>query len=365
MKFQIEKVNFEEQLNIVSRAINNKTTLPVLSNVLLKVENNTLFLTTTNLEIAIETSTPVMNSEDGSTTTPVKLLLNYINLLPGGLINIETKDKETLHISSENSNTNIKCIASTEFPIIPKSPEEISFEINIKDIQKAFTQTVFAAALDGRRPVLSGVYLQIKDKVLTVAATDSYRLAEKKIDVSVDNNISVIIPSHTILELVRILTKGEGGDMVIKVSKNQIIFNIGSIFLTSRLIEGTYPEYQKIIPTTVTTEATVDIEALTTILKRVNLFAREVSNGIKLQFTTNGIEVISDNSQIGTEESMYKCDVEGKDQLVSFNAEYLIEGLNNIDGDTAKIGINDPLTPGILKNTKDTSYIHIVMPLKI
>jgi len=365
MKFQIEKTTLEEQLNTVSRAINNKTTLPVLGNVLLKVENGSLKLTTTNLEIAIETSTPVFESEDGETTVPVKLLLNYVNLLPKGLVNLEMKEKETLNISSETSNTNIKCIPATEFPIIPKSQEELSFDISAKELHKAFIKTVFAAAIDGRRPVLAGVFLKIQEKELTVVATDSYRLAEQKINVDIDKNCAVIIPAHTVLELVRVLSKHGDGDMTLKVSKNQIIFNVGSIFIISRLIEGMYPEYGKIIPQETTTKVRIPISELVTILKRVNLFAKDVSGGIKISVNQKGIEVISDNSQLGTEKATCDCKVEGEDQIISFNAEYVIDALNSMEGEEAILGLNNSLTPGVLRNPGDESYTHIIMPLKI
>ena len=364
MKFSVEKNIFEEQLNIVSRAINNKTALPVLSNVLLKVEGNSLYLTTTNLEIAIETSIAVVNPQDGETTVPVKLLQNYVTLLPNGNLDIDIEN-DSLTLSSNKSKTQIKCIPATEFPIIPKSPEEVTFSLHQKEIQKIFTQTVFAAAIDGRRPILAGVFFQLKTQKLSVVATDSYRLAEKIVDVDGDQNCSVIIPSHTILELIRIISKIEDGDMVFKVSKNQIIFNVGNIFLTSRLIEGVYPDYKKIIPEQTETKASIPVNEFIITLKRANLFAKEASGGVKILLQNKGVEVISDTAQTGTENGFCECEVVGPEKTISFNAEYIIDALSNMDGDVAELGVNDPLTPGVLKNPKDTTYTHIVMPLKI
>lgn len=365
MKFQIDKISFEEQLLIVSRAINSKTTLPVLSNVLLKVENGNVFLTTTNLEIAIETSVPVMESEEGSITIPVRLLLNYISLLPQGVVYVKTEDT-TLHISSDTSDTNIKGIAAEEFPVIPKANKELIFQVPLKTFHHALSQTVFAAAVDERRPTLAGVYLKGKEKTLTLVATDSYRLAEKKITLDENVECSVIIPVQTTLELVRILSKGEGENISIQASKNQIIFLIGSVTLTSRLIEGTYPEYEKIIPSESETIVTIaPILEFVTLLRRVSLFAQENSNGIRFSITKKGIECVADKSQSGSEKASFTCKVSGPEKEVSFNAEYVIDALENVDGDTATLGINTSLTPGVVKGSEDETYTHIVMPLKI
>lgn len=366
MKFQIDKKSFEEQLFIVSRAINSKTTLPVLSNVLLKVENGNLFLTTTNLEIAIETSTPVMESEDGALTVPVKLLLNYISLLPQEIIFVTTIQETSLHISCGSSDTTIKGIAFGEFPIIPKANEELIFQINLKTFHHALSQTVFAAAIDERRPVLAGVYMKGEGKTLKLVATDSYRLAEKKISLDVDVNCSVIIPTQTSIELVRIIAKSEIENISIQASKNQIIFLIGSVTLISRLIEGVYPDYQKIIPTDSETTASIHpVLEFVTLLKRVNLFAQEHSNGIRFMVNEKGIECIADKSQTGSEKAFFPCKVDGPEKEISFNAEFFIDALDNMEGDTVTLGINTSLTPGLLKNPQDETYVHIVMPLKI
>ncbi len=366
MKFQIDKKSFEEQLLIVSRAINSKTTLPVLSNVLLKVENGNLFLTTTNLEIAIETSVPVIESEDGALTVPVKLLLNYISLLPQGIVFVNVLEQTSLHISCDSSDTTIKGISFEEFPLIPKANEELIFQIHLKTFYNALSQTVFAAAIDERRPVLAGVLLKGVEKTLTLAATDSYRLAEKKIHLNEDVNCSVIIPVQTAIELIRIIAKSEIENISIQASKNQIIFLVGSVTLISRLIEGVYPDYEKIIPTS--SETIVSIHPVldfVTLLKRVNLFAQEHSNGIRFSINSKGLECIADKSQTGSEKAFFPCTVEGPDKEISFNAEFFIDALDNMDGDLVTLGVNTSLTPGVLKNPKDETYTHIVMPLKI
>jgi len=366
MKFEINKKSLEEQLLIVSRAINNRTTLPVLSNVLIRVENGSLLLTTTNLEIAIETVVQITNTEDGQTTVPVKLFSSYISLLPEGNVKISLDDKETLHIKSDTSDTHIKCIPAIEFPIIPKNIEENTINLPIKGFHNSLMKTVFAAAIDERRPVLAGVYMKAQDRKLTFAASDSYRLAEKLFSITEDVNFEVITPTQTVIELVRIMSKTKEENILIKISKNQIIFEVGGIILTSRLIEGKYPDYTTIIPKETKTKVFIDdIPSFITTLKRVNLFAKEASTGVKFNITGEGVECVSDKSQTGTETSVFNCKVEGEGCEISFNAEYVIDAFENIGGDSVVLHVSNALSPGMLKTDKDKDYTHIVMPLKM
>ena len=366
MKFSVEKTDFLEHLEIVSRAINNKTTLPVLSNVLLQVKDQNVFLTTTNLEISIENTLSVIEAEDGEITVPVKLLVNYLQLLPEGNIKVVLEEKNTLSLKSKTSKTTIKGIESSEFPVIPKIKEDTKCMIPVQEAKDIFVQTVFASALDERRPVLAGVYLCLYKDSITTAASDSYRLAEKK--VSVSSNIektSVIIPHKTVIELIRILTKTNDENIEVKISKNQIIFIIGSIILTSRLIEGMYPDYTKIIPENIEATVEVSVEECMTVVRRVNLFVSESSSAIKFLFKDNIIEVYSDMSQSGNEKAAINCEFNGEEKNLSLNANYLIDSLSHIQSDTVIIGLNTNLSPIVIRDPKDEKFTQIIMPLKV
>jgi len=365
MKFTIDKKLFEESLNIVERAISNRNTLPVLNNVFLNVKNGNLELTTTNLEIAIKTSISVENSEDGKTTIPVKLLSNYISLLKSQKIVVNLTDKETLHLKTEESDTKIKGISPEEFPLIPEIKTEKNLELSVKDFIKNISKIVFASALDELRPVLAGVFVKIEDGKFYTVATDSYRLVETKRQTTEKNDLSVIIPSRTILELSRILHKYEDKGIKIDISKNQIRFTCENIELISRLIEGQYPDYTKIIPDKVETTTTTNTQELITAIKRASLFAREKSNSIKLEITKSNINIIVDSAQTGSERAVLQSKTKGEDKIIAFNAQYLIDTLTNIETEEVEIGVNSSITPGVIRPSKNTEILHIIMPLKV
>jgi len=365
MKFLVNKSLFEESLNIVERAISNRNTLPVLNNVLLSIENKKLTLITTNLETAIKTTIEVENSEDGKITIPVKLLSNYISLLKSEKVEIELTNKDTLSLKTEETETTIKGISSEEFPLIPKIETTQKTELLVEDFIKNVSKIVFASALDELRPVLAGVFLKVENKIMTTVATDSYRLVEMKKEIENDNNFSIIIPSKTVLELSRIFNKGKDKKIKIEISKNQIKFQCEEIELTSRLIEGQYPDYTKIIPKEINTKAEVETQELITAIKRASLFAKENSNSIKIEIKKDEINIIVDSVQTGSEKARIKAKTEGEEKTIAFNAQYLIDAISNITTDQVEIGVNSSITPGLIKPKNEKGCIHVVMPLKV
>jgi DNA polymerase III subunit beta len=368
MKLFCSQRDLDEALNIVNKAISPNNTLPVLNNILLKAEGKKLFFSSTNLEIAISCNIDADVRSEGAITVPAKLITNYISLLTDEKVELSIGDGVTLNITSSSSNTKIKCIGSDEFPLIPKVEKGVEFNVKIDDFYQSINETVFAASFNTSRPVLSGVLLTISGDVVKLAATDSYRLAEKKIKIGkkVSDNTSCIVPSRTMAELSKIISKSDGKEVGVNISNNQISFTSNSVELISRLIEGKFPDYEKIIPKEEKTRFEVSVEDLSLVLKRVSLFARENNNSVKISVTNDGKAIVSsDETRVGEEKAEILVKVNGENNKISLNAQYLLDVLTYIGEDKVNFSLNDKSSPAVIRPLKGDDYVYIIMPLKV
>ncbi len=369
MKFSCTQLDLEEALNIVNKAITPNTTLPILNNILLKTEENKLYLFSTNLEIAIQYFIFADIKSQGAITLPAKLITNYISLLKNENIEVSTTDGGTVCINSSSSQTKIKGINAEEFPAIPKIPRENTFKVSAKDLDLAILQTVFSAATNTSRPALSGVLFKVDKDNLTIVATDSYRLAEKSIRLKekTDTSLSSIIPARTVMEFGKILSKfqGKNNDVEISITKNQALFRVGNVELMSRVIEGKFPDYEKIIPKSTKTKILVSTEDFALVVKRVSLFAKENSDNIKISATNDGkLIVATDETKIGEERAEINVKVDGENNKISLNAQYLLDVLMFIQADKVVFEIDDKLSPAVVRPVDKKDYVYIIMPLK-
>lgn len=368
MKLFCAQKDLDYALNVVNGAINTNNTLPVLNNILLKAESKKLHFSSTNLEIAISCSIDADVRGEGSITVPAKLITGYISLLDDDKVELNIIEGMTLTINSKSSNTKVKCISSDEFPLIPKIEKGQDFTVDTEAFLDAVTQTVFAASLNISRPVLSGVLMISDGAVLKLVATDSYRLAEKKVKLTdkPPEDISCIIPSRTLSELGKIITKSGDKKLKITVSKNQISFSLDGVELISRLIEGKFPDYEKIIPKDIKTKVDVSTEDFSLVLKRVNLFAKENNNSVKLSATNDGkLAISSEETKVGEEKAEINAKITGDNNKISLNSQYLLDVLVHIDDDNILFGVNDKVSPAVIKPAKGDSYVYIIMPLKV
>ena len=368
MKVFCSQKDLEMALGITGKAISSHNTLPVLNNIMLKTEGKRLYFSATNLEIAITYFIDCDVRNEGAVTVPAKLFSSYVSLIGGGDVEMEVKEGSTLNLHVGGDETKIKGISSDEFPLIPKIEKEDSIEIEVKPFTEAIEQTVFAASLNTSRPVLSGVYMQVEKDVLTMVATDSYRLAEKKLKLGYkgDSSFSCIIPGRTVSELGKILSKVKQKKLEVSVSKNQILFKVGNIELTSRLIEGKFPDYEKIIPKDSKTELTVKVEDLSLVVKRVSLFARENNYSIRMAATNDGkLTVSTEETRVGEEKAELDIKMKGDNNKVALNSQYLLDVLTFIDEEEVKIEMTDKLSPAVIRPCKSDGYTYIIMPLKI
>ncbi len=368
MKLFCSRNDLDYAINIVSKAISPNNTLPVLNNILIKAEGKKLYFSSTNLEIAISCSIEADVRSEGSITVPAKLIGSYVSLLTDEKVELGVSEGLCLSVNSSSSSTKIKCISSDEFPLIPKIEKGQEIILSVNDLHESLTEVVFAASLNTSRPVLSGVFLFSSDNNLKLVATDSYRLAEKVV-VTIKKPtepVSCIIPARTMLELAKIISKAQGKEVKINISKNQVLFTVDGVELISRLIEGKFPDYDKIIPKEHKTKIEVSVEDLSLVLKRVSLFARENNNSIKLSATNDGkLTISSEETKVGEEKAEVSIHMDGENNKISLNAQYLLDVLTYITDDKVSILINDKTSPAVIKPVKEDDYVYIIMPLKI
>jgi len=367
MKITCTKENLNKSLDLVSHVASKSTNLPILNNVLLKAKDGLLELISTDLEIGIKSVVRGKIEEEGEFTLPASLFSNYINLLNNEKVELVKIDKEVI-IQSEDSTTKIKGENADEFPLLPEVAKENKILVDSNDLRKAITQTVFAAAQDETRPEISGVLLSFNDEFLTIAATDSYRLAESKIKLkeTVKENISLILPVKTLQELLRILAVDSEGDLEIYVNETQILFNYNETELISRIIEGQYPDYGQLIPSDFKTEITLEKNDFVKVIKTASLFTKSGINDVVLSVVPKDKLVLieSVNNQLGENMAKVEADITGNENKIVFNYRYLLDGLGAIDAEEIKISIIDSSSPGLIQATGQNQYLYIIMPIR-
>jgi DNA polymerase III subunit beta len=373
MNLSILKENLKQGLFIVGHLAGKNANLPILNNVLVEVKKEGVKLITTNLEIGITHFIRGKVEEDGSFTVDSKIFSDYINLLPNKKIDLIKKDG-SLEVQCENYKTKIKTEASEDFPLIPQIERKNKKTAKIEDFRRALSKTVFAASASESRIELSGVLFTISKGRMILAATDSYRLAEKEIAIKEEGvgaveEQKVIVPTRTIQEVLRILSGLEQkGDAEIDfyISDSQILFVVDNTELISRLIEGQYPDYRQIIPATGKTTVLINRSELMRAIKASALFSKSGINDINLDVPEGKNQAIISSTSGSTGENIVKIEAEtrGIDNGIIINYQYLLDGLNNIDEEIIKLEIIDGNTPCVIKPVNEKGYLYIVMPIK-
>lgn len=361
--------NLKKGINTIQNIIGKNLTLPILNNILLVVEKKRLKLVSTDLEMAITHWTSGKVKKEGEITLPAKLLSDLVNNLPNKKIEIKTKDS-SLQIKCENFKSIIKGMDSKEFPIIPKIKNGSVMKIKTSELKQALSQVVNFASLSDIRPEISGIFMDFNSKGIKFVATDSFRLGEKILLLKGNKHEikkAVIIPLRTAQELIRILSEQDKEEMVeILIEQNQILFKTPDSQLISRLIEGTYPNYEQLISKQFETSLILNKEEFTNLVKVSSLFSSRI-NDIKLRVIPKKslVEISAQNVEVGENLSEIKGEIKGKETEIVFSHKYLLDGLNNILGDKVMFGLNGEANPGILKPAGDPSYIYVIMPIKL
>jgi len=356
----------------VTGNITGKNKLPILNNLLLSASNGAIKLLATDLEIGITNTIRGKIEKEGAFTVDAKVLSNYINLLPNQKVELEVKDNQLI-IESDNYKTKIKGEPIDNYPLIPELNKDNYYSVNAVEFEKAVASVVFAVSGDESRLALSGVLLAIEGDKLTMAGTDSYRLAEKITKVKTVGQEAgerrVIIPTKTLQELLRI-TSGDYSDeqnedeIKIYLNDNQVAFRFDSVEIISRLIDEQYPDYQQIIPQNFKTKVIIDKQELVRAVKAAAIFSKTGINDINLDFLAGKSEVVVSAASGQTGESIINlgAKISGSDNSITINYKYLLDGLNHIDSDQVSIQTVDANSPCLFKGSED--YVYVVMPIK-
>lgn len=362
MKLTVTQENLSRALSTVSRIASSRGSLPILSNVLLKTIDNQLLVEATNLDVAISETIGAKIKTEGSITVPARLMQDYVSSLPQSTLTLEVKDSKLL-LSTDHHNSTINGTPADDFPVMPVIDGGNSLELAGSAFKTALQQVLFAASGDDSRPVLTGAYLHTHNKGLYIVATDSYRLAEKKLT-PVDRDVSLLLPASSLQDVLRVMRDDEV-PVRIQYDDLQARFSVGSVELVTRLIEGNYPDYRKLLPKESATTATVSLADLQEITKVSSLFAREAAGSVTVAIDDEKgeISIRSIASQVGENTAVASAEVNSS-AVITLNSRYILDALAAFSGEKIRLGLNNKLDPCLLADPDSKDYLHVIMPVK-
>lgn len=367
MEIKIGQEKLAKALNNVSRvAAGARATLPILSNVLVRVDGNKVTLTTTNLDMAVVSYLPVSQSEDGVVTVPARLMAEFVGNLPRGeMVEIKAEGEKVVIRAGEYTST-INGAPADDFPELPEMDDAkaVKFQMGVDEFKAGLTQVMVAASNDMTRPALTGVYFNTFEGALYLAATDGYRLAERKFIEQVESEVMAIVPAASLQEVLRSITDDVEAIEVL-FDETQVRFRMGEVEVTSKLMDGSFPDYRQLIPQQTEVQVKLKRDELMRITKLAALFAREVGGSITCSTSAERktFAVASVANELGENNSEIVTETE-KDGKVTLNSRFLLDALNVLGGEQVEFGFSNKLDPIVLRAQGDEKYVHIIMPLK-
>lgn len=382
MKFSCTQENLSQGLQIVSHIATKNISLPILNNVLIKIENKELKLVTTNLETAISCRVRAKVEVDGEYTVPSHLFNDYLAVAPLSRVDVELKS-EGLSVAMDHDKTLIKGNSAADFPLLPVLNRDEFYGLLMEDFKQALQQVLFAVSKNEARPELGGVMFSFnpdyKPGYLVCAATDSYRLAEREIKMMTDGarvfsktSRKVIVPTRALQEILRAISVfheevEENPPLEIVISDNQILFSYGAVEVISRLVEGQYPDYRQIIPQNFKTTISFNVSEWIKRIKAASFFSNVGINGVMLDFKSGADQRVafsSTNGQLGEHTSQSLAQIVGEDNNILINYRYLLDGLTNLEAEEATLRVVSPEAPCLLEPKNKPGYLYIIMPIK-
>lgn len=363
MKFTISKQSFLDALQQVQNVVSNRTTLPILSNVLIEAQGSELKLTTTDLDVGVSGTVMADIEKEGATTLPAKRLVSIIRELPAENVKISIDNKNYASIKSGPSFFKIIGLGEDEFPPLPKFEEAKEYKMEQAVLLDFLKKTSYAISTDETRYVLNGIYTSFKEGKITLVATDGRRLAmvENDLEFPASHEADVIIPSKAVQELQRLLS--DKGDVIIKLTDSQVAFEINGSLLVSKLIEGNYPNYRQVIPDNTSERIQVSRDAFLETVRRVSLIASDKSNSVKLAFSANSIDVMANTQDIGEAKERIDVTYGGAEFAIAFNPDFLMAPLKNLDTEDVYLDLIDEMSPGVIRI--DGSFLYVIMPMRV
>jgi len=376
MKVTVLQENLARGLSIVSRAVSPRSTLPVLSNILIATDEGRLRLSATNLELGITCWITARIDEEGSTTVPSRTFSDLVSAMSADQVQLDLDVKtQSLHVKGGTSNNDIKGIDAQEFPPLPTPEMDGAVQLNVVDFKEMIHQVAFAASTDEARPVLMGVLMNVEKDKVTMAAADGFRLSVRKAQLSqsVKQPINIIIPARALNELARVATEGEEPIyMVVPKNRGQVLFRVKDIEVVSQLIEGTFPDYHQIIPRNYKSRTLVSTASLLKACKQAEIFAREGSNVARLdikesrgEMQPSEVEISATSEETGKNETIVEATVDGGSVLIAFNVKFLREALEVIKTPNVALETSAANAPGVVRPVGDEDFLHVIMPMHL
>ncbi|PWU16456.1 MAG: DNA polymerase III subunit beta [Verrucomicrobia bacterium] len=368
MNLTISKEQIIGGLQAVQNVVSTRTTLPILSNVLLRAEGEKLELTATDLDVTISCAVEAKVKKPGGTTVPVKKLFGIVRELANQDIDIEVDEKNNCAVRSGPSFYKINGLSADEFPPLPSFKEDKKVVLPQDTVKNMMKKTSFAMSTDESRYVLNGIFFSLKDHKLTMVATDGRRLAlvDEEVDVPEKNQGEFIVPSKAVNELNRLLM--DKGEVEIRYSDNQASFNLkdekgASVLIITKLVEGSYPNYRQVIPAEAKQRISLAREEFLHALKRAEIMTSEKSNSVKLNFGKNKLEITANSPEVGEAKETIAVNYKEQELAIAFNPKYVIDPLNALPQDEVFLELIDELSPGVIKI--NGPFLYVVMPMRL
>ena len=368
MNLTIAKDQIIAGLQAVQNVVTSRTTLPILSNVLMRAADGKVEFTATDLDVTVACSVDAKITKPGATTVPVKKLFGIVRELNGGEIEIETDEKNVTSIRSGSSYFKIHGLAAEEFPPLPKFKDDKKVNLSQESVRAMLKKTSFAVSTDESRYVLNGIFMSLKDGKMTLVATDGRRLAlvDEEVELSEKSTGEFIVPAKAINELNRLLQ--DKGEVEIKFGENQSSFALKddkgfSVLLITKLIEGNYPNYRQVIPSEAKERITLEREIFLNAVRRVSLLASEKSNSVKLIFSKGNMDIVAVTPDGGEAKESLPVMYKGKDFSIAFNPEFLMAPLRNLPNDEVFLDLIDEMSPGVIKI--HGAFLYVLMPMRL
>jgi DNA polymerase-3 subunit beta len=368
MNLSIAKDQILAGLQAVQNVVSTRTTLPILSNVLVRAEGGGVEFTATDLDVTVACKVEAKVKKSGSTTVPVKKLFGIVRELNGSEIDIETDDKNITSIHCNASFYKIHGLGADEFPPLPKFKDDKKVKLSQETVKAMMRKTSFAVSTDESRYVLNGIFISLKDHKMTMVATDGRRLAlvDEEVDIAEKSSGEFIVPAKAVNELNRLLQ--DKGDVEIKFGENQASFALKddkgfSVLVITKLIEGNYPNYRQVIPAEVKERVPLSREEFLQALRRAEIMTSEKANSVKLTFGKNNLAITANSPEVGEARETLAVNYKGKEIAIAFNPRYLIDPLNALTEDEVFFELIDELSPGVLKI--NGPFLYVVMPMRL
>lgn len=365
MKFTCRTAHFGRAIGAAERFAGKNITLPILANVLLSADKNGLTMTATNLEHAIEIKIPGDTSQEGKVSVPARIVSGLIQAIHEENIRLEVK-QGNLAITSDTRHSRVNGMNADDFPLIPKVKKTASFFASAELLGRALGHVLSAVSSSDFKPELGGVFFNLQRDSIALAATDTFRLAEEVVPLekAQSESVSFIVPQRACQEFSRLLAEYKDEGVSVSFGDNQILAEIGPVRITSRLIEGVFPEYRAIVPSQFSTSVFIARDELLSAVRSSSIFASKLQE-VTLRFSRDGLEVISANPEVGEDRTTLKVAYTGKDASVSFNYRYLLDGIQALEDDEVFFGCNDAAGPTLLRNKSAQTFTYVVMPIRL